>query len=491
VEKLNPARHLVSAVKKPFKEARGMKQRSPALIGRPAGEGARLVLSGLLSATSGAARRLESERDRDEEALHDFRTLLRRTRSVLKAYRTVLGRRARRFERAIREIARSTSAMRDAEVQLAWLDARAAALPKRAADSIEVLRKQLELERQAGYARVRKKSIPALRAMESDARRWLRSKDAQPTGGSNPESFGRFTASVLRKASGDLAARLDAVRSLSDQVPIHRARIGSKRLRYVLEPLKDEHPLAAEALQRLKELQDGLGEIHDRHVLLHLLGGGSPARSKRAAHARGPAEPLRAAAKSELRQHFADLRRDWLREGAHQLLERIELLASELDSGAAPRPTEHREIERKFLLKRLPERARGARVKEIWQGWIPGERLQERLRRVEQDGRLEFFRTVKLGRGIERIEIEEQAAPSLFQRMWPLTEGRRVLKRRYLVENDGRTWELDEFLDRPLFLAEVELPSADARVSIPRWLATEIEREVTGEDEFVNVNLAR
>jgi CHAD domain-containing protein/CYTH domain-containing protein len=462
-----------------------MEERRPSLIGRAADEGARLILSALLRTTAGAARRLRS--DRDDEALHDFRTSLRRTRSVLKAYRGALGRRARRFEREIRKIADSTSAGRDAEVQLTWLGERADSFPRTTASAVDTLRDRLQRERDAGYADARKKAAPAFRALEKEMRGWLRPKKSRARRGSaDPRSFGPFTASALREISAELEARLNAVSSARDEVPIHGARIRGKRLRYVLEPLGNEQPIAAEALHRLKDLQDKLGEIHDRHVLLRLFDEAAPARSKKASGA-----PMRAAAASELRKTFADLRRDWLRGGIDELLERIELLASELESGGAPRPSEHKEIERKFLLKRLPQRARNAPVKEIWQGWLPGATLQERLRRVKQDGRLEFFRTVKLGRGIERIEIEEQAAQSVFEQMWPLTEGKRVLKRRYVVEDGGRTWELDEFLDRPLFLAEVELPSAQTRVTVPRWLARDVDREVTGEDAFVNVNLAR
>ncbi|HZA14273.1 MAG TPA: hypothetical protein VE618_07245, partial [Myxococcaceae bacterium] len=105
--------------------------------------------------------------------------------------------------------------------------------------------------------------------------------------------------------------------------------------------------------------------------------------------------------------------------------------------------------------------------------------------------REDLFRTVKLGRGIQRTEIEERTSPALFERMWPLTEGRRVLKRRYVVEDAGRKWEIDEFLDRRLYLAEVELPAVNAEVNLPKWLVRAVEREVTGEDAFVNVNLAR
>ena len=49
----------------------------------------------------------------------------------------------------------------------------------------------------------------------------------------------------------------------------------------------------------------------------------------------------------------------------------------------------------------------------------------------------------------------------------------------------------DEFLDRELFLAEIELPSEETEVVLPEWLSEQVEREVTGEDEYVNVNLAK
>lgn len=149
-----------------------------------------------------------------------------------------------------------------------------------------------------------------------------------------------------------------------------------------------------------------------------------------------------------------------------------------------------REIERKYLLRALPEEARTAPVHEIWQGWIPGVRLQERLRRIRSGGTERFFRTVKLGRGMSRIEVEEETPADLFERMWPLTEGRRVHKRRYTVAVGALVWEIDDFLDRTLVLAEVELPSEDTPVHVPGWLAPLLEREVTGEDAYVNVNLA-
>jgi CYTH domain-containing protein len=132
-----------------------------------------------------------------------------------------------------------------------------------------------------------------------------------------------------------------------------------------------------------------------------------------------------------------------------------------------------------------------ARIREIDQGYLPGSRLIERVRRV-RDGEAErFYRTVKLGAGLVRTEVEEECTRDLFDALWPLTEGRRVRKRRHVVEDGSWRWELDEFTDRALVLAEIELPSADLTSESPAWLLSVMEREVTDDPAYVNANLAR
>ena len=76
--------------------------------------------------------------------------------------------------------------------------------------------------------------------------------------------------------------------------------------------------------------------------------------------------------------------------------------------------------------------------------------------------------------------------------MWRLTEGRRLRKRRYSIrESDDLVWEVDEFLDRPLVLAEIELPTADTKFELPQWLRDVLDREVTDEPEYTNARLAQ
>lgn len=150
------------------------------------------------------------------------------------------------------------------------------------------------------------------------------------------------------------------------------------------------------------------------------------------------------------------------------------------------------EIERKYLLRGLPEFPRASVILDIDQGYLPGEKLVERLRREQShEGVVRYYRTVKIGSGVERIELEEEADEAVFQHLWLLTEGRRLRKRRYVVPNGDDMWEIDEFLDRPLVLAELELDRADATVKIPDWLKPVLVREVTDEKEYTNRSLAR
>lgn len=56
----------------------------------------------------------------------------------------------------------------------------------------------------------------------------------------------------------------------------------------------------------------------------------------------------------------------------------------------------------------------------------------------------------------EEIEIDE----ARFASLWKLSEGRRIVKTRYLIEHDGATIELDDYHDAlaGLMTAEIEFP---------------------------------
>lgn len=161
------------------------------------------------------------------------------------------------------------------------------------------------------------------------------------------------------------------------------------------------------------------------------------------------------------------------------------------------------EIERTYLLDRMPELPPGAIELRIEQGYLPEPPAgapehddprwihEGRLRRViAPDGTVRCVHTIKRGSGLVRSEIECEISIEAFERAWPRTAGRRLRKRRYRVESDGRCWEVDAFDDLDLVLAEVELPDPEAAVVIPDWLQPRIVREVTDEKQYRNYELA-
>lgn len=159
---------------------------------------------------------------------------------------------------------------------------------------------------------------------------------------------------------------------------------------------------------------------------------------------------------------------------------------------AAIQRDDEREIERKFLLRALPADVAQFPSAEIDQGYIPGIRVRERVRRVRDGETVTYYRTIKLGTGVAKYEFEEPTTEAFFAAVWPLTEGHRVSKRRYRVPFEHHEWEVDEFLDRPdLVLAEVELNHADERPLPPPAIAAVIVRDVTDEPSFSNYRLSR
>ncbi len=151
------------------------------------------------------------------------------------------------------------------------------------------------------------------------------------------------------------------------------------------------------------------------------------------------------------------------------------------------------EIERVWLLRGLPPLPSSHDIWKIDQGYLAGAdgSAMGRLRRtVLLDGREQFHINHKRGAGLVREESEGEISLETFQSHWPNTAGRRVTKKRHRVAVDGLVWEIDEFSDFPLVLAEVELPCAQYACAIPIWLSPWIVREVTEDSRYRNFNLA-
>lgn len=478
------------------------------LLDLPAEEAARLLALGLLGDAVVARARLDQPND--PEALHDFRVALRRLRSCLRAYRVELGDSVPdRARRELRSLARAAGRSRDIEVYQTWVRAQEPELKAYQRPGLAWLLGRLERRREEAGRRLQQRVTARFAAMES------RLRDRLPVyrtrvglAATREGSLAAVLARLVLQLAGELQFRLGLVRSIADQREAHEVRIAAKRLRYLLEPVMPQLELARELVGSLKALQDNLGELHDAHVfaldLRDALQEAAVEQAERVSRellqwdaspidARAPEDDPRLGLlalaqrlRDAVERAYAQFHAEWLG-GGNSFFVRVGELAHLLERHALP-PLE---IERKYLLNGLPPEAAAAPFDDIEQGWLPGEHLVERFRWVRGDGHQAWFRTVKLGQGLTRIEVEEETTPELFGAIWPLTDGCRVRKRRHRVPAGNRVWEIDAFTDRDLVLAEVELPAADATAEVPAWLAPYIVREVTDDPAYVNRNLAR
>lgn len=430
----------------------------------------------------------------DTEALHDFRVGLRRLRSTVRAYADPLDEAIGGKDRArLKALARATGDSRDGEVMIEWMEARRDHLSEAERHGLDWLLERLRARQEKLDRDLRDEVAHDFGRERKRLARRLSTYQAHVDAADPRETprMGDVVADLVVEHVADLRRKLDASGSIAQQEALHAARISAKRLRYLLEPFADELPEAAWAVKRLKKMQDTLGQMHDAHVAGLLLN--AERAEAEALDPRPDADPLpglhalAAAAHREVERLYAEACVSWLAGRAAEFLSRVEALAAEMRGSGADR-----EIERKFLLRGMPRLPEGAVRTEVVQGYLPGERLQERIRRVRRPGEPpKYYRTVKVGSGLSRMELEEEADQATFRRLWSLTKGRRVRKLRFKVREGDLTWEIDRFAGQRLVLAEIELPSEDYEVQIPEWLRDYVERDVTGEDAYVNINLAR
>jgi adenylate cyclase len=144
------------------------------------------------------------------------------------------------------------------------------------------------------------------------------------------------------------------------------------------------------------------------------------------------------------------------------------------------------EVERKFVVPDPPD-LEGTEADEIEQGYLAiGAEGEVRVRR--RGDRL--LMTAKRGEGLARQEAEIELDRDEFDELWPLTEGRRLHKRRHLIPHEGLEIEVDVYAGdlAGLVVAEIEFPSEEEARAFdpPEWLG----EEVTGDRRYLNETLA-
>jgi adenylate cyclase len=145
------------------------------------------------------------------------------------------------------------------------------------------------------------------------------------------------------------------------------------------------------------------------------------------------------------------------------------------------------EIERKFLVRRdaWPGSSVVTKSTRFKQGYLSRER--GRTVRVRRAGERAFLTIKGESVGLVRPEFEYEIPLADAAPLLAMCTGSLIDKERHLVEHEGHTWEVDEFLgaNAGLWVAEIELAKADEAFARPAWVGD----EVTDDRRYLNSNL--
>ncbi len=158
------------------------------------------------------------------------------------------------------------------------------------------------------------------------------------------------------------------------------------------------------------------------------------------------------------------------------------------------------EIERKFLLKSLPDKAPDETI-EMNQWYLKNsDNIWERARSCYSDKNgLYFIHTIKTPTEKSNINMEDEKFLTLsefnkfIEKCRNDSESRYISKDRLIFKNDGDDlfWEVDIFKNgHHLIIAELEIPTEEYEINIPSFINDKILLEVTEMSQFSNKNLS-
>jgi len=210
-------------------------------------------------------------RQRDVDGVHDMRVATKRLREATRVFRPAFGK--QRMARHLERLERLNDALgrpRELDVLVLELEDLAARAPKVAA-GLAPLVARLKAEGQAASTQLTSVLDEALPGLAGDIRQLLRDR---------PKGRGRvwkmpFAQLGCRTVAQRVQAAVEleaAARIPEAESDFHRLRIAVKRVKYALELFLDVlGKPARRAYKPLAELQELMGEVHDRDVLRRVL----------------------------------------------------------------------------------------------------------------------------------------------------------------------------------------------------------------------------
>tara|TARA_Y100001970_G_scaffold18125_1_gene20364 strand:- start:414 stop:875 length:462 start_codon:yes stop_codon:yes gene_type:complete len=143
------------------------------------------------------------------------------------------------------------------------------------------------------------------------------------------------------------------------------------------------------------------------------------------------------------------------------------------------------EIEKKFLIKKLPKNIKKSIHIEQYYMLIDKYFVQ-RLRFF--DDKKSIISLKQNCSGMSRFEFEYEIPLPDAKKITSLGKFPNIKKIRHIIMHKGLKWEIDEFLgdNKGLMIAEVELDNEKQTIELPKWVSS----DVTNQNKYYNYNLA-
>lgn len=423
----------------------------------------------------------------DPEALHDFRVALRRLRSSIKAYRPFLKTSINKsLARRLKQLASSTNPARDHEVMVARLTAEADTESEEARAGMDYVVQHLDVPATLDggmlvdrFEQLRKRLDRRLRRFE------------HRLGDDDHPDFRAVSSEIIDQARERLLAAITRAEAIEDAAALHTIRIAAKRLRYLIEPWRNEEKDAKRIVRRLKSLQDILGDLQDTHVLLLNVAGcletAAIEQARRAQQAAlsavdeslqvSPSESDLDTSKAlvALIQHIKEARvrqfeiyRRWCDKTASKLDDELTTLVRDL------KPSQQTVV-RRWLINTMPDFTEPSAIVRLEEGYLPWSDFKESVRCIKEGRRVRYERWRQATTAFPVNETSDLTRKE-FVLFWPLTEGRR-LEWRVHTPSEPANWTIRECVSssgETLIFAE----TAEAKPSMD-WLEPMHPQEVT------------
>ena len=147
------------------------------------------------------------------------------------------------------------------------------------------------------------------------------------------------------------------------------------------------------------------------------------------------------------------------------------------------------EIERKFLIKKLPENLEAYPVRHLEQGYLCTAPVV-RIRRDNDKYELTYKGKGCMIREEHNLPLTKEAYEHLREKI----DGRLIVKKRYMIPLEKYTVELDVFEGdlAPLLLAEVEFASEEEAMAFtpPEWFAEDVTYSKLYHNSFLKLHLS-